>query len=153
MLRIVCFCLVFVETLAIGQMAWAENGSQENTGPLPPPPPSAAPFVESAPFVAFKRMEDQNGSARTVFKGVGPGGVKIELRDVIVAPHASIRFDPIKGQVVIDTRSGEGLAKMGDLSATLDATKVASIAADGKIEVQNQGDVPLVMMIYIVEGR
>jgi len=79
--------------------------------------------------------------------------VKIELRDVIVAPHASIRFDPIKGQVVIDTRSGEGLAKMGDLSATLDATKVASIAADGKIEVQNQGDVPLVMMIYIVEGR
>ena len=106
MLRIVCFCLVFVETLAIGQMAWAENGSHENTGPLPPPPPSAAPFVESAPFVAFKRMEDQNGSARTVFKGVGPGGVKIELRDVIVAPHASIRFDPIKGQVVVDTRSG-----------------------------------------------
>ena len=153
MLRIVCFCLVFVETLAIGQMAWAENGSHENTGPLPPPPPSAAPFVESAPFVAFKRIEDQNGSARTAFKGVGPGGVKIELRDVIVAPHASIRFDPIKGQVVIDTRSGEGLAKTGDLSTTLDTANVASIAANGKIEVQNQGAVPLVMMMYVVEGR
>ena len=153
MLRIVCFCSVFIVTLAIGETTWAEQGSQENTGPLPPPPPSAAPFVESAPFVAFKRIEDQNGSVRIAFKGIGPDGAKIELRDVIVAPDASIRFDPIKGQVVIDTRSGEGLAKMGDLSTTLDATKVASIAANGKIEVQNQGDVPLVMMIYVVEGR
>jgi hypothetical protein len=120
---------------------------------LPPPPPSAAPFVESVPVVAFKRIEDQNGSVRIAFKGIGPGGAKIEVRDVIVAPDASIRFDPIKGQVVIDTRSGEGLAKTGDLSTTLDTANVASIAANGKIEVQNQGAVPLVMMMYVVEGR
>jgi hypothetical protein len=153
MLRRACFCLVFVVTLATGQTTWAEKGSQENSGPLPSPPPSAAPFVQSAPFVAFKRIEDQNGSVRIAFKDTGPGGAKIELRDVIVAPDASIRFDPIKGQVVIDTRSGEGLAKTDDLSAKLDTTKVASIAVNGKIEVQNQGDVPLVMMIYVVEGR
>jgi hypothetical protein len=153
MVRIACFCLVFVVTLATGQTTWAEQGSQENTGPLPSPPPSAAPFVESAPFVAFKRIEEQNGSVRIAFKGIGPGGAKIELRDVIVAPDASIRIDPIKGQVVIDTRSGEGLARTGDFSATLDTTKVTSIIANGKIEVQNQGDVPLVMMIYVVEGR
>jgi hypothetical protein len=153
MLRRACFCLVFVVTLATGQTTWAEKGSQENTGALPSPPPSAAPFVQSAPFVAFKRIEDQNGSVRIAFKDTGPGGAKIELRDVIVAPDASIRFDPIKGQVVIDTRSGEGLAKTDDLSAKLDTTKVASIAVNGKIEVQNQGDVPLVMMIYVVEGR
>jgi hypothetical protein len=153
MLRIVCFCSVFIVTLATGQAAWAQQGSQENTGPLPSPPPNAAPFLEGAPSVTFKRIEDQNGSVRVAFKGIGPGGAKIELRDVIVAPDASIRFDPIKGQVVIDTRSGEGLAKTGDVSATLDATKVTSIAVNGKIEVQNQGDVPLVMMIYVVEGR
>jgi hypothetical protein len=153
MLRVVCFCSVFIVTLATGQTTWAQQGSQENTGPLPPPPPSAAPFVESAPFVEFKRIEDQNGSVRIVFKGIGPGGARIELRDVIVAPDASIRFDPIKGQVVIDTRSGEGLAKTGDLSMRLDTAKVASIAVSGRIEVQNQGDVPLVMMIYVVEGR
>jgi hypothetical protein len=153
MLRMVCFCSVVIVTLATGQTAWAQQGSEENTRPLPPPPPSAAPFVESAPFVAFKRIEDQNGSVRIVFKGIGPGGAKIELRDVIVAPDASVRFEPIKGQVVIDTRSGEGLAKTGDLSTKLDTAKVASIAVNGKIEVQNQGDVPLVMMIYVVEGR
>ena len=152
MLRMVCFCSVFIVTLSTGQTAWAQ-GSQENTGPLPPPPPSAAPFVESAPFVAFKRIEDQNGSVRIAFKGIGPGGAKIEVRDVVVAPDASIRFDPIKGQVVIDTRSGEGLAKTGDLSTKLDTAKVASIAANGIIEVQNQGEVPLVMMMYVVEGR
>jgi hypothetical protein len=45
------------------------------------------------------------------------------------------------------------LVKTGDLSATLETTKVASIAANGRIEVQNQGDVPLVLMIYVVEGR
>src|SRR6266480_1970091 len=48
LLRIVCFCSVFIVTLATGQTAWAQQGSQENTGPLPPPPPSAAPFVETA---------------------------------------------------------------------------------------------------------
>jgi hypothetical protein len=153
MMRIVCFCLILVVTLATGQTTWAEKGSPENTGPLPPPPPSAKPFVESAPFVAFKRIEDQNSSARIALKDIGPGGAKIELRDVIVAAHASIQFDPIKGQVLIDTRSGEGLAKTGDLSAPLDTTKVVSIAANRKIEVQNQGDVPLVMMIYVVGGR
>jgi hypothetical protein len=153
MLRVVCICSVFIASLATGQTTWAQQGLQENTGPLPPPPPSAAPFVQSAPFLAFNRIEDQNGSVRIAFKGVGPGGAKIELRDVIVAPDASIRFDPIKGQVVIDTRSGEGLVKTGDLSATLETTKVASIAANGRIEVQNQGDVPLVLMIYVVEGR
>jgi hypothetical protein len=152
-LRMVCCCSVVVVTLAAGQAAWAQRALQEDTGPLPPPPPSAAPFVESAPISAFKRIEDQNGSVRIAFKGIGPGEAKIEVRDVVVAPDASIRFDPIKGQVVIDTRSGEGLAKTGDLSTTLDAGKVATIAVNGKIEVQNQGEVPLVMMMYVVEGR
>jgi hypothetical protein len=152
-LRIVCFCSVFIVTMATGQTTSAQQGSEENTGPLPPPPPNAAPIVESAPFVAFKRIEDQNGSARIAFKGVGPGGAKIELRDVIVAPDAAIQFNQIRGQVVIDTRSGEGLAKTGGLSTTFDTAKVASITVNGKIEVQNQGDVPLVMMIYVVEGR
>jgi hypothetical protein len=151
--RMVCFCSVFIVTLAIGQTAWAQQGSQEDTGPLSPPPPTAAPFVESAPVAAFKRIEDQNGSVRIAFNGIGPGGAKIEVRDVVIAPDGSIRFDSIKGQVVIDTRSGEGLAKSGDLSTTLDPANVASIAANGKIELQNQGDVPLVLMMYVVEGR
>jgi hypothetical protein len=68
MLRMVCCWSIFVVTLATGQTTWAEAGSQENTGPLPSPPPSAAPFVESAPFVAFKRIEDQNGSVRIAFR-------------------------------------------------------------------------------------
>jgi hypothetical protein len=153
MLRDACFCAVFIAALMTGQTARAQQGSQDNTGPLPPPPSTAAPFVESAPFVAFKRVEDQNASVRTAFEGIGPGGTKIQVRDVVVAPDGSVRFDPIKGQVVIDTRSGEGLARTGDLSTALDTNKVASIAVNGKIEVQNQGDVPLVMLMYVVEGR
>ena len=109
--------------------------------------------MESAPVAAFKRIEEQNGSVRIAFKGVGPGGAKIEVRDIVVAPDGSIQLDPIKGQVVIDTRSGEGLAKTGDISTPLDPAKVASIAANGKIELQNQGDVPLVLLMYVVEGR
>jgi hypothetical protein len=153
MLRDVCSRALFIAALITGQTAWAQQGSQDNTGPLPPPPPSAAPFVESAPFLAFKHIEGQNASVRTAFDGIGPGGTKIQVRDVVVAPDGSVQFDPIKGQVVIDTRSGEGLAKTGGLSTTLDTTKVASMAVNGKIEVQNQGDVPLVMMMYVVEGR
>ena len=151
--RMICFCSVFIVTLAVGQTAWAQQGAQENTGPLPPPPATAAPFVESAPVAAFKRIEEQNGSVRIAFKGVGPGGAKIEVRDIVVAPDGSIQLDPIKGQVVIDTRSGEGLAKTGDVSTALDPAKVASLAANGKIELQNQGEVPLVLMMYVVEGR
>jgi hypothetical protein len=151
--RLVCFCAVVIVILATGETAWAQQGAQENTGPLPPPPATAAPFVESAPVAAFKRIEEQNGSVRIAFKGIGPGGAKIEVRDIVVAPDGSIQLDPIKGQVVIDTRSGEGLAKTGDVSTTLDPAKVASIAANGKIELQNQGDVPLVLLMYVVEGR
>ena len=126
---------------------------RENTAPLPEPPANAAPFIESVPIVTFRRLENQNGSIRTVFRGVGPGGVKIEVNDVIVGPHASVRIDSIKGPVVIDTRSGEGRVKMGDRSVTLDVVNVASMPADGPIEVQKQGDAPLVMMIYVMEGR
>jgi hypothetical protein len=153
MLRAVYSCLAFFVTLAIAQTAGAEDGLLENTGPLPPPPPNAAPFIAKAPGVEFKRIGGQKGSSRTAFTGTGPGGVKIELRDVTIAPQASIELDPIKGLVVIDTRSGEGRAKTGDISATLDTTNVASVAANGKIELQNQSDAPLVMTIYIVEGR
>jgi len=153
MLRAVCFSSVLILTLATGQTSWAQQAPQENTGPLPPPPPNAAPLVESAPLATFQRIEDQNGSVRIAITSSGPGGAKIELRDVIVAPDASVRLGPIKGQVVIDTRSGEGLAKTGDLSTILDTTKVASIAANGKLELQNQADVPLVLMFYVVEGR
>jgi hypothetical protein len=152
-MRAVIFFLTFAMSLLVSQLTWAQTELRENAAPLPEPPPNAPSFVESVPIVPFSRLENQNGSIRTVFQGVGPGGVEIELRDVIVAPHASVRFDSIKGPVVIDTRSGEGRMTMGDRSATLDVANVASMAADGAIEVQNKGETPLVMMIYVVEGR
>ena len=150
-MRTVLPFMSFAMSLAISQLTLAQTEPRENTAPLPEPPTNAAPLTESAPGAAFQPLE--NGSVRTVFQGVGPGGVKIEVRDVIVGPHASVRFDALKGPVVIDTRSGEGRAKRGDRSAGLDVANVASIAADGPIDVQNQGEIPLVMMIYIVEGR
>ncbi len=153
MLRAVYFCLAFFVALAITQAAGVEDGLLESTGPLPPPPPNAAPFIAKAPAAEFKRIGDQKGSSRTAFTGTGPGGVRVELRDVTIAPQASIEIAPIKGLVVIDARSGEGRAKTGDISATFDTTNVASIVANGKIEVQNQSESALVMMVYIVEGR
>jgi hypothetical protein len=60
---------------------------------------------------------------------------------------------PISGYVVIDTRSGEGLAQIADHSAKLDSAKVESLAVDGAIDLKNDDDAPLVAMVYILEGH
>jgi hypothetical protein len=140
----VAFLPAFVQ---LGQ-AESEVGSE----PLSPPPPGAK-TVEISAVGAFRQTGNQQGAFRTVFEGLGPGGVKVEVRDVTVAPKAKVTLPAVKGAVVFDTRSGEGVANIGDRSIALQITSAASASAAGPIELQNQGEGPLVLIIYTAEGQ
>jgi len=148
-MRAFSFCTSIALALAICEPSWGA----ENTGPLPPPPPEAAPHTGAARIVPFERLGAQDGSIRTVFQGPGPGNTNIQIRDVIVGPKAVVRLDPSKGPAVIDTRSGEGSLKVGDRTVRLDIADVVSAAPGLPLELQSTTDAPLVLIIYVVEGR
>ena len=139
--------------LAVSGLAWGQDGSHSDTGPLPPPPSGAAAYVGRPPAIPFERLGTQDGSMRTIFQGQGPDISNIEIREVIVGARALVRLDPLPGSALIDLRSGEGSLQAGDRSIQLWVSNVISVASGVPLDFRNSSDVSSVLRIYLVEVR
>jgi len=119
-------------------------------GPLAPPPP-ADDYINptSAPF---ERSDGKAAFARTVAVMPGPGRTTVQIRDVIVGPHGEAQFALLRGPMVVDARSGTGSISAGDRTLKLSRETPASLAAGARPVARNDGDVPLVLRLYVVEG-
>ena len=138
--------------LAFTGLAEGQDGSRGNTGPLPPPPPTAKAYAGAPAAIPFESIGNQSGSMRTVFKGPGPGNLEIEIRELIVGPRTMVRLDPLPGPTLVNPRSGEGTLRTGDRTVRLDIANVVSGASGVPLEFQNASEAPLVLTLYLVEA-
>jgi hypothetical protein len=147
-----CRSIAFILILGISGLAWGQNGSHSDTGPLPPPPSGAAAFVGRPPAIPFEKLGTQDALMRTIFRGQGPDNTNVEIREVIIGARALV-LDPLPGQALVDLRSGDVSLQVGDRSIQLGVSNVISVAAGVPLEFRHSSDVPPVLRIYIVEVR
>ena len=152
-MRITLPCGSIALVLAVSGLAWGQDGSHSDTGPLPPPPPGAAAYVGRPAAIPFERLGTQDGSIRTIFQGQGPDSSNTEIREVIICARALVRLDPLPGPALVDLRSGEGSLQAGDRSIRLEVSNVIAVASGVPLEFRNSSDVPSVLRIYLVEVR
>ena len=138
--------IVLSAVLACNQQA------QEGHGLLPPAP---ADQTKSAipPPAPFDEPLGNAGFARTVLHTAGPAGIDVTVRDAIVGPHAEAQLAASAGPVLIDLKSGTGSATAGEKTTDLSAQKPTSFPAGAAIALKNTGETPLVVRIYVTEGK
>jgi hypothetical protein len=137
----------------VPNVARAQDGAHSDSRVLPPPPSGAPEYAAAGIATPFERIGSQAGSMRTIFRGPGPDGTTVEIREIIVAPHGSVRLDPLPGPALIDLRAGEGRALGGSPVVDLTGGASTALAAGLPLELSNSGEVPLVIRIRLVEGR
>ena len=148
-MRIIPALSIWVLAIAATPLTLAQNGGHEDTGPLPE---SAAgnPTPVPPPPGAFERLGTQNGGIRTIFRGTGPTNANVEIRELIVAPHSTVRLDPMRGTTLVDARGGEGMLSVDGRPPTPAAEGVTTVPAGQVLEVRG-GDTPSLLRLYSVE--
>jgi len=126
--------------------------AQEGHGLLPPAPADQTKSAISPP-APFDQQLGNAGFARTVLHTAGPAGIDVTVRDAIVGPHGEAQLAASAGPVLIDLKSGAGSATAGPKTADLSAQKPTSFPAGETIALKNSGDTPLVVRIYVMEGK
>jgi hypothetical protein len=144
--RIFLVFLVFTTALACNRKA------KDGRGLLPPAPAGQATSAVASP-APFDQTLGTAAFARTVFRTAGPASLEVTIRDVIIGPHAEAQLPLPAGPVVIDTRSGAGTASAGTKTADLSMQQPASFPAGTPIALKNGEGTPLVLRLYLLEGK
>jgi hypothetical protein len=129
------------------------NESASGRGLLPPPPPGPEVVAAPPPAAPFDQAVGARAVARTVFDGPGPSGTGVEIRDVVVGPHAGADLPPLQGPAVADVHAGRGQAVAGDRVLALSADGPVTLPGSTAIKVANPGDLPLSMRLYVLWSR
>jgi hypothetical protein len=151
-MRIMSVLSISALAIAATSLALAQGGGgHEDTGPLPD---SAAgnPATVRPPSVAFERLGTQNAGIRSIFGGTGPDNANVEIRELIVAPHGTVRLDPVPGTTLVDPRGGEAVLRVDGQPPTRGGTGVTTVPAGEPLEITG-GDTPSILRLYSVEVR
>ena len=150
-MRITSPLSIWALVIATTQLALAQGGGHEETGPLPEFAANNPAAVRqlSAPF---ERLGMQNAGSRSVFQGIGPANAKVEIRDLIVAPRSTVRLDSVPATTLIDARSGEAMLRVEGQRPIQATAGVTTVPAGQTLEIIG-GDVPSVLRLYSVEVR
>jgi len=127
--------------------------AREGHGLLSPAPADQVNSAAPAPASPFNETLGNAGFARTVFHTTGPSNTEITVRDAIVGPHTEAQLPASAGPVLIDLKSGSGSAAAGGKTADLSEQQPASFPANAAITLKNGGDTPLVVRLYVLEGK
>jgi mannose-6-phosphate isomerase-like protein (cupin superfamily) len=122
--------------------------SGNGKGLLPAVNPSTVSPSSYQPEQPFTAQSD-GALARPVFRTDGASAYRADIRDVLVPPGKSTTLAH-DGIVVVDTREGTGMATVQDRPIELTAGKTFGISQGQTARVQNTGQTPLVLRVYIV---
>jgi hypothetical protein len=101
-------------------------------------------FSPYAPKNPYKEA-GKNLLTRTVLETEGPGGVKIELRDLFVVPGTTAEKVSLPGPALLEVLSGEGKITTGDKSQDLASGTTLTLAQDASCVLESHGITPLVL--------
>jgi hypothetical protein len=150
-MRFISALPIWVLALAATPLALAQGGGHEDTGPLPESAAGNATAVRP-PAAEFERLGTQNAGIRSVFHGTGPSNANVEIRELIVAPHSTVRLDSVPGTTLVDVRGGEAILRVDGQPPIKAAASVTTVPAGQPLEITG-GDTPSVLRLYSVEVR
>ena len=124
----------------------AAGGSGKGLLPaINPATVSPSSYQPEQPFAA----QSDGALARAVYRTDGAAPYRTEIRDVLVPPGKSTTLAH-DGIVVVDTREGAGVATVQDRPIELTAGKTFGLSQGQTARLQNTGQTPLVLRVYIV---
>jgi len=120
--------------------------------PLPTPPPGELKFAGIPPAHPFEK-QDGNHFARTVFETDGPSNSHIEVRDVLIPPHAKATVAALPGPVVIDPAGTDNvtLSQGGKPEALGGAMR--QVPAGQALAFENSNSQPVTVRLYVIRSR
>jgi hypothetical protein len=126
--------------------------TQEGHGLLPPAPADQTTSANSSP-APFDQLLGNAGFARTVLHTTGPANIDVTVRDVIVGPHGEAQLPDSGGPLIVDLLSGKGSGAAVGKTLDLSSQHTASFPAGAAVALKNSGDSPLVVRLYMLEGK
>ena len=137
-----------VAALAAGVLLW-QAGCRSTLEPDETPllaeaRPDESNFSSYAPKNPYKEVAP-NLLARTLFETAGPGGVKIEVRDLFVPPGKTTEKVTLPGPAIFEVLSGEGTMTTGEKSQDLRIGAAFSVTQGASFSLENKDIMPLVV--------
>jgi quercetin dioxygenase-like cupin family protein len=123
------------------------------------------PERQATPLLAEARADETNFSSyapqnpyvdggknlltRPILDTPGPEGIRIELRDLFVAPGNTADKVSLPGAAVLEVLSGEGKITTGEKSQELSQGVSVSLPQDATCSLESRGITPLVLRARI----
>lgn len=124
--------------------------ARDDRGPLPRPAAGLPaqdsvrqPFTEVAPGVF----------ARTAFRTEPRPGLRVEVRDIEVAPGKTADGLAFPGAVIIEIRNGKGSGRVAGKSRDIAPGDIVAQSQGDPIVIDNSGTVPLSVRVYVIGAR
>ncbi|HXE34973.1 MAG TPA: hypothetical protein VN087_13745 [Verrucomicrobiae bacterium] len=139
---------------ALAAAACWQIGCQNEEGPQSTPLLAEARADETnfSPVKArnpYKEVE-KNLLERTVYESAGPGGTRIELRDLFVSPGAMVEKVSLPGPAILQVLSGEGKMTTAEKATELTVGTTLTLGQDTSCALESRGITPLVLRAHIV---
>ena len=139
---------------ALAAAACWQIGCQNEQGPQNTPLLAEARadetnFSEVKTKFPYKEVE-KNLLERTVFEGAGPGGTRVELRDLFIVPGSTAEKVSLPGPAVLQVLSGGGKMTAAEKATELTVGTTMALGQDASCALESRGITPLVLRAYIV---
>lgn len=138
--------------------ASAEQKSLGQSAPRIGPPPSSPTslsetssgqeYAESAPGVLTRSVFNNAAELSAV-----AGGLSIEVRDLLVGPGKQTQSFSLPGGAVLETRSGNGIARVGAEAHNLETGTTLAVAEGSSFSLENADETPLNIRAFIISAR
>lgn len=132
--------------------AGCRRETAQGGGPLPPPslPPGGA-LQES---IQNRFGELSSGVfTRTVYRTAAEAAPKVEVRDLEIAPGKTLAQLALPGAAVLEVRSGQASARVGTATRQLQTGAVLALSEGEALGLDNRGDVPLSVRLYVIGAK
>jgi mannose-6-phosphate isomerase-like protein (cupin superfamily) len=125
---------------------------RQKTRPLPEVPADDKNFSSYQPTTPYLQA-GANLLSRTVFAADGPAGYRVEVQDLMVAPHKNTDVTTLPGAAFFEVRYGSGALVEGSKRQEIKNGSTFSVPQGQAFTLENTSELPLVARVHIVMAR